>query len=217
VITPALVFDSRERWLPVAVETIVEAGAKLNGVPIADVSELTADGQASDRLDFPREMKPLNDTPVGYHRVVDGGSLWWHQFWLFYLYNPKVYAGFGAHEGDWEMVQLGCRDPGGDVPILMTFSQHDGGEKREFWRTELSHGHPLVYVARDSHANYPGPHKDVTDIADGGMGEVAVQWREFGPWAAWPGTWGNSDNSPGPLTTRRAWQAPHAYHAQARG
>jgi hypothetical protein len=218
VIAPALIFDSAEKWLPVAAETIILAGAKIGGEQITSLDQLTGDASPSARIDFPKDMRPVNDDPVGYHRVVDGGSLWWHQFWLLYLYNPKVYAGFGAHEGDWEMVQLGCRDPDGNVPILMTFSQHGGGERREFWRTELyPEGSPVVYVARDSHANYPGPHRDVTDVADGRMGVVSIRWLEFGDWAAWPGRWGNSENSPGPLMTRRAWQAPHAYHSQARG
>jgi hypothetical protein len=216
VITPALVFDSGEKWLPSPVETIILRGAKIGETRITSLDELT--GNADSRIDFPKDMRPVNDNPVGYHRVATGGSLWWHQFWLWYLYNPKKYAGVGEHEGDWEMVQLGCRDAEGNVPILMTFSQHGGGEKKEFWSTELMpEGKPAVFVARDSHANYPTTHRDVTDVADGRMGEVPIRWMEFGDWASFPGKWGNSVNSPGPLTTRRAWQAPHAYHAQARG
>jgi hypothetical protein len=116
------------------------------------------------------------------------------------------------------MVQFGCRDPECNVPILATYSQHGGGEKREYWRVELDAGRPVVYCARDSHANYFGPHQDVTDQADGkGERLGTIEWREFGDWAEFPGRWGNSDNSPGPLTTRRAWQAAHAYHSQARG
>jgi hypothetical protein len=217
VIVPAFIFDSAEKWLPSPVETIILRGAKIGGEQITDLDELTADVSPRAQIDFPADMRPVNDQPTGYHRVVTGGSLWWFQYWLFFLYNPKVYAGFGAHEGDWEMVQLGCRDPEGNVPILMTFSQHGSGEKKEFWSTELVGGRPAVYVARDSHANYPSPHRDVTDVADGKMGAVSIRWQEFGDWAAWPGKWGNSTNSPGPLTTRRAWQAPHAYHSQARG
>jgi hypothetical protein len=137
---------------------------------------------------------------------VKGGGLVWHQFWTWWLYNPKTYAGFGAHEGDWELVQIGCADDAGERPILMTCSQHSGGEKREYWRVSLDGGRPVVYVARDSHANYFAPERDVTDVADG-QGErlEAIVWQEFGAWAYWPGTWGNSENSPGPLSTRRAW------------
>jgi hypothetical protein len=213
VVTPVLRLDSRESWRPCAVETIMQVGAKMNGYPV-DLSSLPA---AGGKIDFPKDMAQPEAPPIGYRRVVDGGGLWWFQYWTWWLYNPKVYAGFGAHEGDWEMVQLGCRDPDGNVPILMTFSQHDGGAKREFWSVELDDGHPVVYVARDSHANYPTPTRDVTDQADGGGDPLELVWHDFGPWTDWPGKWGNSENSPGPLSTRRAWQAPHAYHSQARG
>jgi hypothetical protein len=213
VVTPRLILDSHERWRPCAVETIWDVGGTLNGDPVA-LDGLPA---AGGRIDFPANMTQPDVPLVGYHRLAQGGGLFWHQFWTFWLFNPKKYVGFGEHEGDWEMVQLGCADEDGDRPVLMSFSQHDGGEKREFWRTELWGDRPLVYVARDSHANYPGPHHDVTDQADGKGDVIDLVWCEFGDWATWPGRWGNSDNSPGPLSTRRAWQAPHAWHGQARG
>ena len=214
MIEPLLILDSREQWWPVAVETIPQVGGTVDGQP-ADPHDLPAVGG---RIDLPKDMTQPQVGTRGYHRVQDGGSLWWHQFWLFYLYNPKTYAGIGAHEGDWEMVQLGCRDPEGNVPILMTCSQHGGGERREYWRTELRDGRPAVYVARDSHANYFAPHRDVTDQADGqGLELTGIEWLGFGAWADWPGRWGNSENSPGPLAPRREWQAPHAFHGQARG
>lgn len=215
MITPVLLLDSHETWRPMAVESIVAAGAKQAGEPVVDVDALDGDV----RIDFPGGMRqPPVDQCVGYHRVVRGGGLHWHQFWTWWLYNPKKYAGFGEHEGDWEMCQLGCVDEAGDHPVLMTCSQHDGGEKREFWRVDLDEGtEPKVFVARDSHANYFAAHHDVTDQADGKLLMVGTDWRPFGPWAEFKGKWGNSENSPGPLTTRRAWQAPHAWHGQARG
>jgi len=217
MITPQFVFDSHEKWFTVPVEAIQTVHAKVDGVVINDVNRL--DLGKDKRIDFPKNMKPEDLVPpVGYRRVIYTGGLWWHQYWLFYLYNPKKYAGFGEHEGDWEMVQLGCCDELGDNPVLMTLSQHDGGERREFWRVELSEeNQPVVYVARDSHANYFSAQKDVTDQVDGKGWGAYIEWRPFGPWQYWMGKWGNSDNSPGPLTTRRAWEAPHAYHSQARG
>lgn len=228
MIAPSLILDSQEKWLPVAVDTIITAGAKIDGEPVETLEQLELTESEVDRIDFPKDMFDTgvgravlidSNPPTGYHQVIPAGGLWWHQYWTFWLYNPKKYAGFGEHEGDWEMVQLGCIDEEGDYPILMTCSQHDGGEKREYWRVALHQvfGSPLVYVARDSHANYFEPHKDVTDTADGKGISLVMQWRPFGTWQAWKGKWGNSDNSPGPLTTRRAWNAPHAYHSQARG
>jgi hypothetical protein len=207
---PIFVLDSREAWRPVA----VEESLKLHGYEWLD-GEWRKAGAATKRIDLPPGIKSPQLPLVGYYRTVDGGGLVWHQFWTWWLYNPKVYAGRGDHEGDWEMVQLGCVD---GRPILMTCSQHSGGEKREFWRVKLQDDGPVVYVARDSHANYFAPERDVTDIADG-TGEVLdeVEWRPFGAWAKWDGKWGNSQNSPGALFSRRAWTAPHAWHGQARG
>lgn len=210
MITPLLLLDSHEKWWPVDVEESLRA----IGSPVPPIP--------GNRLDFPPGMTQPDLPAVGYHRVVAAGHLWWQQFWTWWLYNPKKYAGVGEHEGDWEMVQIGCTDKAGERPVLMTCSQHSGGEKREFWRVTLGTDgdgeHPLVYVARDSHANYFTPQRDVTDVADGkGKQLVAIEWREFGPWASWSGRWGNSTNSPGPLEPRRAWAAPHAYHGQARG
>jgi hypothetical protein len=217
MLTPLLVLDSREKWRPVPVETLVTVGATIAGKPIGipDLKQLPA---AGGRIDLPARMTQPVAPVVGYHRTVKGGGLIWHQFWTWWLYNPKKYAGAGAHEGDWELVQLGCVDGAGDRPILMTCSQHSGGEKREFWRVTLVEGRPRVCVARDSHANYFAPERDVTDTADGaGVELTEIEWREFGAWATWPGHWGNSSNSPGPLSSRRAWKAPHAWHGQARG
>jgi hypothetical protein len=183
---PVLILDGREKWRPVPVETIETAGATIGGKR-ADVEHLPAAGGS---IDLPAILTQPDAPLVGYHRAVKGGGLVWHQFWTWWLYNPKTYAG----------------------------SQHSGGEKREFWRVSLHEKRPKVFVARDSHANYFAPERDVTDVADG-RGPVLgdIEWREFGPWASWPGRWGHSSNSPGPLSSRRAWVAPHAWHGQARG
>jgi hypothetical protein len=213
MITPALILDSHETWQPCAVDTIIDVGATLHdGTPITDLDQLTGPS-----INLPPDMTQPDTPPVGYHRTIAGGSLYWHQYWTWWLYNPKTYAGIGAHEGDWELVQLGCRDIDGNVPILITLSQHDGGEKLEYWRAELDGGSPRVYVARDSHANYPTIHRDATDQADGAGTRLAMTWCPFGSWADWPGVWGNSTNSPGQLTTRTACTTPHVYHGQARG
>jgi len=164
-------------------------------------------------------MKPALERPgVGYHRVVKQAGLFWHQFWTWWLYNPKKYVGRGAHEGDWEFVQLGCTDEAGETPVLATASQHHSGGKREVWRMVRKQGRPAFYVARDSHANYFTPVSDVEDTADGrGLVLDAIEWRPFGDWAMWPGRWGNSDNSPqSPGHQGARWHQPAVFHGQAR-
>ncbi|MGH2985369.1 MAG: hypothetical protein ACRDLO_01610 [Solirubrobacterales bacterium] len=43
-----------------------------------------------------------------YGLVIRGdGGRDWLQYWFWLYYNPKNLFGFGKHEGDWEMIQLG--------------------------------------------------------------------------------------------------------------
>lgn len=212
MLEPLLILDSREKWRPVPVEDTLDRF----GIRYTD-GQMLQNGREVDRLDFPATMKPadFHDLPaVGYRREAYAAGLTWVQFWTWWPYNPKNYAGVGNHEGDWGMIQFGCASY---KPVLASYSQHGGGEKREYWRVTVPGRQPVTYVARDSHANYFHPVKDVTDIADGQGETLTLDWRPFGEWAKWPGRWGNSSNSPGPLTTRRVWRAPHEWHGQARG
>lgn len=219
LITPVFVFDSKERWFPCAVETILEVpGVKLDNRPLKSLSQL---GLRGSKINFPAGMEPITAPAIGYHTVKSGGGLFWHQYWLFYLYNQKNYLVGGEHEGDWEFVQIGCCDLDGSQPILMTCSQHKTGGKREYWRVLQHEGRPVVYVARGSHANYFTPTQDEEDIADGKGKQLDIEWKPFGSWANWPGLWGNSTGigkspeSPAHQTVR--WNQPHIFHGQARG
>ncbi|NLE45423.1 MAG: PrsW family intramembrane metalloprotease [Chloroflexi bacterium] len=71
------------------------------------------------------------------------------QYWALYFYNDW----FNKHEGDWEMVQVILR--GDEHPEWVIFSQHHGGTRRP-WRSVSVEDdtHPVVYVAKGSHANY---------------------------------------------------------------
>jgi len=222
MISPILVLDSKEKWGPLPVESVlgVQGVRVITGEgstrPLRALTDLPRTGG---RIDFPATMKPALERPgVGYHRMVKQSGLFWHQFWAFYLYNPKKYVGRGAHEGDWEFVQLGCTDEDGENPVLATASQHHSGGKREVWRMVRKTGRPVFYVARDSHANYFGPTSDVEDTADGrGLVMDQIEWRPFGDWAMWPGRWGNSDNSPqSPGHQGARWHQPAVFHGQAR-
>jgi hypothetical protein len=184
-----------------------------------------------DRLDFPASMAQPDLPPVGYYRHLERAGLEWHQFWFWLLYNPKEYAGFGKHEGDWEFCQVGVvehpdadiepawRDEG--VPVLMTLSQHQTGGKREWWGVDLRDGRPVIHVARDSHAMYFDPPRNFEDVSDG-KGRVldSIEWRDFGDWKDWRGRWGNSTEqgkspeSPGRQGVR--WREPQLFHLRAR-
>ena len=218
MIAPIFVLDSEERWRPQPVDT-AESLATIDDQPV-NLSRLPASGGQMNFPD-PPDLRDPEDTPiVGYHRALEAGYIWWHQFWLWYLYNPWEIAGVGRHEGDWEFVQLGCVDREGKNPILVTASQHRTGEKREYWRCEVRRGRPVIYVARGSHANFFTPGDRGADQADGGGKTLSrIGWREFGDWGEWPGMWGNSTghgrspSSPGAQSER--WITPHFFHSSA--
>lgn len=163
--------------------------------------------------------------------TVTGG--WTLQYWLFYYNNPKTWpvgapAGWGAHEGDWEMVQVQLD---ADLePTHASYAQHGWGEKCEWDSVERHLDHPVVYVAEGSHASYftagfhqnPNPEKPwelSSDSADG-EGDVAVpSVVDVGGaapgWLLWPGRWGGStgagDSPLGPAFQGMKWDDPAAW------
>lgn len=232
VIKPIFQFSKNEPWFPVGVEESLKAHnyewSDNYGPGWWKVSEFTKPDQKGpplghrvERLNFPADMKPPNLPPVVYHQVVEGGGLFWHQYWLWYMYNPWSVGGVGKHEGDWEFVQIGLA--ANETPVLMTCSQHHSGGKREYWAVEFEDDRPLVYVGLGSHANYfaSGRQGGGIDICDNhGQRLRDYEIREFGPWAKWPGLWGNSTGegrspeSPGCQLAR--WEHPHLFHSNAK-
>ncbi len=86
---------------------------------------------------------------TAYAHVVREGPHTTIQYWLLYFYNDW----FNKHEGDWEMVQV-MLDANGE-PEWVVLSQHHGGTRRTWATAPVEEGtHPVVYVARGSHANY---------------------------------------------------------------
>jgi hypothetical protein len=92
-----------------------------------------------------------------YGRVVpdetDGRT--WLQYSVWLYYNPKNLFGFGKHDGDREMVQIGLGKD--NKPEVATYAQHAGGEARPWRKVELEQGRPAGYVASLSHASYFRP------------------------------------------------------------
>lgn len=228
---PVFVFDSREKFLPLAVESIEAVeGAKLieSGGERVDL-RLAGLPETGGWMDFPPHPESYEQQlrsqfgGVGYRRTQEGGGLTWVQYWLWYIYNPKRFVVAGEHEGDWEFVQVGYA---GDTPVCMTLSQHHSGGARMWWNVQKREqdGRPLVYVARDSHANFFRPIDEIPEFGDEANGEGDelddIKWHEFGDWATWSGRWGHSEGaarspqSPGCQGDR--WSAPHRYHTSAK-
>jgi len=221
---PVLRFDRQYDYRLAAVEGIVENPgnllrtadgeviARVGGEPALtldllsaypDDREPSADDclcQAPDVLGDARRME-VEPRYAGrlYGRYVRDDGRDWLQYWLWLYYNPKNLFGFGKHEGDWEMVQIGLGADG--RPELLAYAQHDSGEARKAaeaeWVERDGELHPVVYVAPLSHASYfeAGTHPYPIGI-DHPYGDGPEAWlpvEPFGDWVMWPGRWGNAE------------------------
>lgn len=141
-ILPIFRFCQGESWFPIGVEESLK--------PLGYTWQTPGwrnNNKMVPQINLPPRITQPDLPPVVYHRVATGGGLAWHQYWLWYLYNPWGIGGVGKHEGGWEFVQIG-RTPGERArPILMTCSQHHNGGSREYWSVELKEDRPVVYVA----------------------------------------------------------------------
>jgi len=129
------------------------------------------------------------------------------EYWFYYYDNPREHLGIGAHEGDWEGVQIHLDRY--ENPVTMSFTQHQGGATCD-WATQVQHlpdGRPIDYVGRGSHANYPAagtysfglevgddyafgddPNYVIPDVLD-------ISGSSQPAWMTWPGMWGGSDGA----------------------
>lgn len=151
-----------------------------------------------------------------YGRVYEDSSSGktWLQYWFSYYFNQLNLEGFGLHQGDWEMVQVGLDDAA--IPETATYAQHDDAQTCSWDGLDLAVSPdtgsvaPAVYVAQDSHASYmkPGTYArtGVPDDNANGDGESAwpsLEAKFFGspssgfpaspPWLGWGGFWGATD------------------------
>ncbi len=100
-----------------------------------------------------------------YARVLQENGKTVVQYWLFYFFNDWT---MNEHEGDWEQITLvfgesDLQSAYNSVPEIAAYSQHinilratTGGTKRKWEDVYKLNGHPCVYVAKGSHANYFG-------------------------------------------------------------
>ena len=180
------------------------------GTPALDTDFLSARGNASDNV-YANDSDAMEDRQ-GYGRKVyarvahtDDGTVWL-QYWFFYYFNPSnTGASIGAHEGDWEMVQI--RLDRNLRPVETAYAQHTTGQRCPWDAVEKIGDRPVVYVAESSHASYYGPDRIPSfpdpalrflDHADGRGGTLdtaeLVRIQDATPprWLQWPGRWGDS-------------------------
>ena len=175
--------------------------------------------------------------PVGPARPVVYGRRAgpWLQYWMLFPVDSqdRGLLRTGRHEGDWEMVQFRLS---AGRPVQAVYAQHSGAESCDFGWVRRSASHPVVYVARGSHAAYfiPGLRDrtwpDPNDEADGRGLRVRprlVRIAEKRPaWMRYAGRWGETRAGwvPGEMDAPRGpafqgqgrWSDPAAWAAAAR-
>lgn len=168
-----------------------------------------------------------------YGRVKEDGDRTWLQYWFWLYYNPKNLLGFGKHEGDWEMIQIGLGADG--EPEVATYAQHNSGEARRWQEGEIElspadRRRPVVYVAPLSHASYfePNTHPYFFGIDHpyrNGPAAADLPIASLGKWAEWIGHWGSTERriargiGGGPRSPGRQnpkWDRPAAWHERMR-
>lgn len=194
--------DPADRSADLNLAYLRSAGVAYPGGGTAAASDLIDEANPSS-TSYLEDAQRLHANPAYADRTVahvvplsDGSRVL--QYWFFYYYNPKTYLTRGAHEGDWEMIQLHV---GADQqPIEAAYSQHDGGERCAWTHVQRNgDGHPIVYVAEGSHANFfsSGYHLNggSNDNADGSGGEVQpllLDATVVPDFLKWPGHWGGT-------------------------
>jgi hypothetical protein len=195
-------------------EVIAEAGS---GLSLATLGATYADGSAAEASDvlgiqgknYRTQYSRLRAARADLRNVVYGhaqtdpdGKLWL-QYWFWYFYNDyQLAAGFGLHEGDWEMVELRLPPDGAGDPEIALYAQHAYAESRSWDEVEkTADGRPVTYPGRGSHASYFAPGLYETegwfDIVDGKREapELKLVVPDDSSWIEWPGAWGDTKAS----------------------
>jgi hypothetical protein len=115
------------------------------------------------------------------------------EYWFLYLYNDF----YDEHEADWEGVTVVLEN---NTPLGATYSQHQGRKWVPWSALSTTGGHPIAYVARGSHAEYP----------KAGSYSIRVCWTLHGRHCA-PSPRVDAANGSGPTL------APKAYDLQPFG
>jgi len=239
---PILHFDREERVFPVDAMYFLSCSDLKNpggATPIApgtDLELISAEpyslpgqgyfldnrygGVMDDGVMLKYEADRTNISDNVYAHVTTSGDAILVQYWMFYVFD---YGTYNRHEGDWEMVEFILDQT--LSPVAAVYSQHNGGQ-RIAWNSVLTeNGHPVVFVARGSHSNFPalgqgpiGPGADVvsTDgptwtagvdcaivlLGEPGAGNRPFEqsWLDFaGNWGECGGTWNSMTGKNGPL------------------
>lgn len=243
VSTPCASFSSFEHpsgaGLGWGLDTLVLPPASYPGTSCQSSELDNIDGEGDDKQAADSYRYGALDN-LAYGRAVhDSNGDLWLQYWLFYYRNTLSLAGFGDHQGDWEMVQY--RVGANNVPNAATYAQHadEEADACTYDKVEkyplmvggtVSRQAPVAYVAAGSQASYFGdgtnPRGSLPDDAADGNGELRNPEPNLvtttPTWMRWPGRWGDGvagpgggESPPSPAQQSSKWDNPLDFHTSA--
>src|SRR6266404_1105286 len=169
---PVLRLDSGERYNPLRLEdylsrTVLRSGSPPHGtiaqtqptlfsLPITssptylDIRGAEPNLLASKYSAIEQQLRLARPRPTVYFHLAyePSQSRVAIEYWLLYLYNDF----YDQHEADWEGVTVVLEN---GAPLGAAYSQHQGRKWIAWSALSTSVGHPVVYVARGAHAQYP--------------------------------------------------------------
>ena len=169
---PVLRLSSRERYRPLRLEdyltrTVLRSGSPPHGsiaqtkptlfsLPVTssptylDIRGAEPNSHASKYPLIEHQLRLARPRPTVYFHLAyqpDQGRVA-IEYWLLYLYNDF----YDQHEADWEGVTVVLEN---GAPLGAAYSQHQGRKWIAWSDLGKTATHPVVYVARGSHADYP--------------------------------------------------------------
>src|SRR5713101_5083793 len=171
--TPLLHFADGEKFYPTSVEYIISSSTLMQRN--ADGTSTTVDSaptpttlgsRTSPTMFLNNKLGDMNAIAAdytakaaasgyfAYAHISSLGSSTVVQYWLFYSYNNGQ---LNDHQSDLEVVEVFLDGQG--TPTQALYSQHLAGETASWSDVETQGGHPVVYVALGSHANYFRPYQ----------------------------------------------------------
>ena len=226
--TPVLRLASGERYRPLRLEdyltraalhrgspphgTIAQTKPTLFSLPVTssptylDIRGAQPNSHASRYPVIEKQLRLAQPGPTVYFHLAyqPGRGRVAIEYWLLYLYNDF----YDQHEADWEGVTVVLEN---GAPLGAAYSQHQGRKWIAWSALRKAATHPVVYVARGSHADYPkagrysirvcwttrygrrcSPSPRV-DVADGGGAALKPTAYDLQPFAGtgYTGSWGS--------------------------
>jgi Vacuolar protein sorting-associated protein 62 len=165
-----------ERWSPTSVSWYLANSDTTKTAPFCQAGEgcheLNIPKLSCDGAYPPDGCAPSGTADPGlYYRYCEGSEcgreipnapgVSWKviQYWIFYNYD-SLQAGMVTqwHQADWEQVSVLLRRSDNIVrPVEVAFSEHCYGARLPAERVRWEGTHPVSYVGKGSHANYPRP------------------------------------------------------------